>query len=159
MDYFEVILVYKRDLVSGLVGLLIFLVFTISTVKLPSDARYWPMLISVLGIVSCLILMAKSYYKMKSHNQEKTSIIPLSKEQIQKVFKILTLIIVLIIGIEKLGYLFSTIIFMLAFVLLFETERKRKIVIADIIIAVTFSIAMYIIFDVLGVQFPDGFLI
>ena len=148
----------KRNFFSSLIVLAFFAAFYSMSLSLSDSASYWPKLICVVGGVLSLLQAALSAVQMKKDG-EGIALFPLSMAQLKNGAVLLVVASVWLFCISRVGYLISSILETGILVCVFEPVKDKKHMIRDIIVTLVFSIAIYLLFNLLGVHFPRGLLI
>ncbi|MBB6480210.1 tripartite tricarboxylate transporter TctB family protein [Spirochaeta isovalerica] len=145
------------SLLSGILALLIGLIYTVMTFLLPEasigrpmEPKIFPMALGMLMIILSSILLVQETKKSRKSEQ------PAGKFTIDSNLKNIGLTclfsILYAILFDKLGYVISTILFLEGELFLFNGAKKWKI---NSIVAVVFSLFIYILFSkLLGVYLP-----
>lgn len=160
MEYSKI----KRDLYFGIFSMafsIFYGISTILTVKVLGDSldsgRIFPYIIS--GIMFCLsVILVTNCIKniQKIPPQQRIYFHLMHKPQILRLIAYLTAISIYIIGLIYVGYIVSTLLY-LVFLLLFMNS-KSKLAIA--LISIITPIVLWFVFTiVLEVQFPESLLI
>ncbi|ONI40629.1 hypothetical protein AN639_00310 [Candidatus Epulonipiscium fishelsonii] len=143
----------KRDIITAIVMFMIWVVFYLQTLGIPQEAKSYPLGVLYLTLVLLVVYFVSSIIQLKKQcntTNEELGKIP----SIVILMGILTLIYIVLINI--VGYVVSSILFILAALKLCnETSIKMYVGVA---LGLTASI--YLIFTyVLSVMLPSGFLI
>lgn len=147
----------RRDVISSLAVLIFFIFFYVCAGSLDESIAYWPKLICVAGGIFSILNIGGAIIKMLKETS-KQSIFPLESGQIKRSLSLMIIVVTWIFIIPYLGFLSTSILATGAMVLIFEPDRCRKNIIRDIVATVIFSIVLYLLFQILGVHFEDGFL-
>ena len=150
-----------------LVNLGIFIVFLVAMIladNFPVAASTFPILICRVGISLTVLLTIKMLVKdaIIKKNAKKLQDVrdeiekaKLTKEHYKSIFIFMSMLLVYIFSINRLGYFVSTIIYSILSMSVF----KKKINWVIIVVAVVFSMLMYLIFDrFLHLMIPHGIL-
>ncbi|MBR7064551.1 MAG: tripartite tricarboxylate transporter TctB family protein [Treponema sp.] len=145
------------SVLSSLFVTLVGIVYTVATFLLPEAALGRPnepkIFPAILGILLCVlgfILLAKEFYAQKKSN-EKNVKYSFGQSERQIAFTLLNGVLYAILF-APIGYVFSTIIFVLIELFIFDGFKIWK---KGLLISVIFSLIIYIIFDrMLGIILP-----
>lgn len=147
----------KRDYITGILFTILFISFLVYSNSLDTRAAYWPRFISIIGIALSFLLSITSY--ISSKKEENKNFLVFSKSQLIRISVLFLVLIAWIVGIKTLGFLTSSLIVVVFVNVFYEPFKNKKNIIRDIVTALLFVLGMYMLFKVLGIRFPKGFLI
>ena len=101
----------KKDRASGILLLLMFAAALVQSLSFPKQSAVFPRLISMAGIVLCAILVLRSFRGENAEGEKKGK--QLSDDQKKTVIVMTTLIIAYSIGMAVLGFVVSTLLFII----------------------------------------------
>ncbi|WP_263770187.1 tripartite tricarboxylate transporter TctB family protein [Propionivibrio soli] len=150
-----------KNRVTGLVSLIVGIIYFIATKNLPESAvsdpigpRAFPYIISVLMIIVGLALVLKRE-KLTEKNKAVIFKLPEEKELVRDIAYTCVAGVVFGLILEPVGYLISTLMFMTA--LMFITNGRR--ILYNLSIGLVFSLTTYgLFFGLLDVSLPRGVL-
>lgn len=117
--------------------------------EIPDVSKGYPMALLAVAGVMTIYLLVKSMLKMKNEEKEETQVI----EQIKIIVPYCLMIGVYLFLMNKLGYIASTVIFMIAS--LFYLKLKNKVVM--VVLTVVLTVVLYFVFtNFLTVILPRG---
>ena len=141
----------KKNLVLGLLLILICLIFYLMIFQLRSDVRLYPLFTTTIVLVFSIILLIQNHFTQLEEEEE---------EEIEEIdIKQLLFVIVtsgVYVGLMNIvGYVVSTLVYLLVMLFGLKLEKKKAI-----LIGVGFTIFIYVLFKVaLKVPLPKGFII
>lgn len=143
----------KVNRIVAIVFFVISLGFVYLGRKLSEGAKTYPMVLAGMLIVLSIMLFIDASSKVKS-DTSKNPLLILKKES--KYFLILILGYVLfILGLETLGFIISSLVFLLSIQYLLGYKNILKLVVNSVL----FTLVIYLAFSrVLNVPLPDGIL-
>ena len=132
-------------------------VYTIATFMLPKAAlgrpnepKIFPAMLGILLIILGIILLIKEIYAQKATGEQSDKI-SFGKSEKQIALTIANGVLYALLF-EPIGYVISTILFVLLELFIFDGFKVWK---KGVIISVTFSVIIYVIFDrMLGIILP-----
>lgn len=140
----------KINLILSIVMLIVSGFFYIMITQLPSEASLYPIFVTTILLVLSLILLIKTYYQKE--DEETTTF---------KNIKVKQLLFILIINgiyiflINVIGYVISTVLYVLAALIGLKVDRKKSV-----LISCGVCLFVYVLFKVLlKVPLPEGFII
>ena len=145
------------SLLSGIISLLIGLIYTIMAFMLPDAAlgnpgapRFFPLALGFSMIILAALLLAEELKKAKASG-EKTAGFKID-ENLKKIGLTCLFSILYAVLFDKLGYVISTVLFLEGELYLFNGLKKWK---TNTAVALVFSLFIYILFSkLLGVYLP-----
>lgn len=152
------------SLLSALVVELIGFIYTFSALTLPSatigrsyEPKIFPALLGICLLILGGVLIIQEILAMKKKTKEENSDNNMKFGDSEKKIAITVLNgVVYALLFNPIGYVFSTILFLMVELLTFGGKKALK---KSILIAVLFSAIAYLIFDVgLGIYLPKSFL-
>ena len=146
----------RRNFYSSLVVLAFFAFFYVMSGELSSGGSYWPRLICILGGTLAALNALSSALKMRK--EVAVPLFPLTGAQLKRGVAAVALVALWLAAVPLVGYLVASLAVTLALVLLFEPLRDKRHVLRDVIITVVFSLAIYKLFSMLDVYFPESLL-
>lgn len=145
----------RRDFYSSLVILAFFAVFYALSQGLSVEGGYWPKLACVLGGALSALNALIGCIQMRREGRS-LPLFPLSIVQLKRSLTVVTVIALWLAAVPVIGYLVSSLAATLALVLIFEPQRDKKRLICDVVVTIAFSVAIYKLFGVLEVYFPES---
>lgn len=141
----------KKNLVLGLLLILICLIFYLMIFQLRSDVRLYPLFTTTILLAFSIGLLVQNHFSKVEEEEEE------DKEEVdikQLLFVIVTSgVYVALMNI--VGYVVSTLVYLLVMLFGLKLEKKKAI-----LIGVGFTIFIYLLFKVaLKVPLPKGFII
>lgn len=141
----------KKNLVLGLLLILICLIFYLMIFQLRSDVRLYPLFTTTILLAFSIGLLVQNHFSKVEEEEEE------DKEEVdikQLLFVIVTSgVYVALMNI--VGYVVSTLVYLLVMLFGLKLEKKKAI-----LIGVGFTIFIYVLFKVaLKVPLPKGFII
>lgn len=127
----------KISLIFSFLLLMIFCWTTYEALQFAELARYFPLYVSVVGIILVLIELISSILKNKKLQNDKTEFHP----QLQRAFKYILWIVSFLLVIFIAGFKIATVIFLLTFLTLESGFKLTKAVIA--VVAVMFFLIVF----------------
>ncbi len=117
--------------------------------EIPDVSKGYPMALLIVAGLMTIYLLVKSMLKMKTEEKEETQVI----EQIKIIVPYCLMIGVYLFLMNKLGYIASTVVFMIAS--LFYLKLKNKVVM--VVLTVVLTVVLYFVFtNFLTVILPRG---
>ncbi|WP_303296516.1 tripartite tricarboxylate transporter TctB family protein [Pyramidobacter piscolens] len=145
----------RRNFYSSLAILAFFIVFYAFSQGLSVEGGYWPELVCVLGGALSALNALIECIQMRREGRS-LPLFPLSVLQLKRSLTVVTVIALWLAAVSVIGYLLSSLAATLALVLIFEPQRDKKCLIRDVVVTIVFSVAIYKLFGVLEVYFPDS---
>lgn len=155
---FEVNQLNKRNFCTGLILFAFFAFFYAYALQLNPDATFWPKVICVTGMVLSAVNTAMAGLKWKKE-QDQEAVFPLTMAQLKRAAVLTLILAAWIFILPHLGFLVTATLATGVIVLLFEPQKDKKNIIRDVIVTLVFSIVLYSMFALLGINFPKGILI
>ena len=151
----------RRELIGGTIFFIFAAVYFVMALQIPefndgfvsSDAmpKIYGILLMLLSAVQIFSALRKKDTPAKEEGDGKFVVVP----EVMITFFFLILYVVLL---KPLGFVISTIIFLLGMITLFTPKEKRNII-KIVLISVIFSVAVYWLFaKVLSLSLPQGIL-
>ena len=147
----------RRNFYSSLAVFAFFAAFYALAGDLNAQGSYWPKLICVAGGALSALNALLAALKMRKEPGG-VRLFPLTWPQLKCSLSAVAIVVLWLAAVPVIGYLFSSILATLALVLLFEPLRDKRHFIRDAVVTVVFSFAVYQLFSVLEVYFPESLL-
>ena len=147
----------RKNCISGLVFAVFFLFFLYLDVQMGEEGSYWPGIVCKLGLTLSLLSSVVSGFKWKAEAGE--ALLPFNGRQRKRLFLALALLVLWVFCLDTVGFLASSIVYMVLLGIIYEPVKTRGNLIRDGIVAVVFAVGMFALFGALGINFPRGFLI
>lgn len=140
----------KLNLILSIILLIVCGFFYSMTFKLPAEARIYPIFVNTLFMILSLTFLVKSYLNKDSEEAKNFKNIELK----QLIFILVTGGIYIVL-INILGYIISTILYVLVALIGLQVSKKNSV-----LITIGFCLFIYVLFKLLlKVPLPDGFII
>ena len=137
------------DMIISIVLLAFLTSLAVQVPAIPAVSKGYPLFLLIVCYVMTIILLVNSVRKMKFEDKQATQL----KEQIVVIFPYCLMIIAYLFLMTKIGYILSTIAFMLAS--LIYLRLKNKVVM--ILLSVIMTVVIYFVFtNFLTVILPKG---
>lgn len=137
------------DMIISIVLLAFLTSLAVQIPAIPDVSRGYPLALLVVSYIMTIYLLVSSVVKMKTQNKEETQVV----DQVKIIVPYCLMITVYLVLMNKIGYIASTVVFMLAS--LFYLKLKNKVVM--IVLSVVMTIVLYFVFtNFLTVILPRG---
>lgn len=137
------------DMIISIVLLAFLTSLAVQVPSIPDVSRGYPMVLLIVSYVMTIYLLVSSVVKMKTQGKEETQVI----DQVKIIVPYCLMIAVYLFLMNKIGYIASTVIFMI--VSLIYLKLKNKVVM--IVMSVVMTIVLYFVFtNFLTVILPRG---
>lgn len=137
------------DMVISIVLLAFLTSLAVQVPEIPAVSRMYPVILLGVSYLMALYLLIKSVVKMKTQEKQETQVF----EQIKIILPYCLMIGVYLFLMGKLGYILSTILFMLASLIYLKLKNKALM----IVLTLTLTVALYYVFtNFLAVILPRG---
>lgn len=150
----------KKDIIGSGVFFCVFLCAFLMVGSLPGEAKMWPQFVCAMGMICCVILIAKTMFAMKDLPEDTVQTITASKDIMIRGLGVVLIVAVWILAMDHVGFIVTSSAAILALMCVpGKPETTRKMV-EYLILSVAFSIVMWLVFGMLlGAKLPAGFLI
>ena len=136
-------------MIISIVLLIFFASLAVQVPSIPAVSRGYPMVLLIISAVMTVILLVKSLVKLKGEKKQPTEVAAQAKTIVP--YCILIALYLFLMG--KIGYIVSTVLFMI--VSLLYLKLKNKIVL--VVLSVVMTIILYFVFtNYLMVILPRG---
>lgn len=137
------------DMVIGIVLLAFLTSLAVQVPAIPEVSRGYPLVLLIISYIMTIYLLVNSIVKQKKEEKQQTQVI----EQVKIIVPYCLMIAVYLVMMSKIGYIASTILFMVAS--LVYLRLKNKVVL--IVLSIVLTIILYFVFtNFLTVILPRG---
>ena len=144
----------RKNILSGVIVLAVFIFFFIQSGMLNEQAAYWPKFVCVVGILLSAGSLVQSFLALRREGEAAEALFPLTGAQIRNALIVLVILAVWGWGISNIGFLVTSVVCMSATFLIFMPEKDMKKRLINILIAVIVGAVFFFLFKELGVRFP-----
>ena len=137
------------DMSIGIVLLAFLTSLAVQVPAIPEVSRGYPLVLLIISYVMTIWLLVTSVLKQKKEEKQETQVV----EQVKIIVPYCLMITVYLVMMSKIGYIASTVLFMIAS--LIYLKLKNKVVLA--VLSVLLTIILYFVFtNFLTVILPRG---
>lgn len=137
------------DMIIGIVLLAFLTSLAVQVPAIPEVSRGYPLVLLIISYVMTIWLLVSSVLKQKKEEKQETQVV----EQVKIIVPYCLMITVYLVMMSKIGYIASTVLFMIAS--LIYLKLKNKVVLA--VLSVLLTIILYFVFtNFLTVILPRG---
>ena len=137
------------DMIIGIVLLAFLTSLAVQVPAIPEVSRGYPLVLLIISYVMTIWLLVTSVLKQKKEEKQETQVV----EQVKIIVPYCLMITVYLVMMSKIGYIASTVLFMIAS--LIYLKLKKKVVLA--VLSVLLTIILYFVFtNFLTVILPRG---
>ena len=137
------------DMIIGIVLLAFLTSLAVQVPAIPEVSRGYPLVLLIISYVMTIWLLVTSVLKQKKEEKQETQVV----EQVKIIVPYCLMITVYLVMMSKIGYIASTVLFMIAS--LIYLKLKNKVVLA--VLSVLLTIIPYFVFtNFLTVILPRG---
>lgn len=137
------------DMIIGIVLLAFLTSIAVQVPAIPEVSRGYPLVLLIISYVMTIWLLVTSVLKQKKEEKQETQVV----EQVKIIVPYCLMITVYLVMMSKIGYIASTVLFMIAS--LIYLKLKNKVVLA--VLSVLLTIILYFVFtNFLTVILPRG---
>ena len=137
------------DMIIGIVLLAFLTSLAVQVPAIPEVSRGYPLVLLIISYVMTIWLLVTSVLKQKKEEKQETQVV----EQVKIIVPYCLMITVYLVMMSKIGYIASTVLFMIAS--LIYLKLKNKVVLA--VLSVLLTIILYFVFtNFLTVILPRG---
>ena len=137
------------DMIIGIVLLAFLTSLAVQVPAIPEVSRGYPLVLLIISYVMTIWLLVTSVLKQKKEEKQETQVV----EQVKIIVPYCLMITVYLVMMSKIGYIASTVLFMIAS--LIYLKLKNKVVLA--VLSVLLTIILYFVFtNFLTVILPPG---
>lgn len=137
------------DMIIGIVLLAFLTSLAVQVPAIPEVSRGYPLVLLIISYVMTIWLLVTSVLKQKKEKKQETQVV----EQVKIIVPYCLMITVYLVMMSKIGYIASTVLFMIAS--LIYLKLKNKVVLA--VLSVLLTIILYFVFtNFLTVILPRG---
>ena len=137
------------DMIIGIVLLAFLTSLVVQVPAIPEVSRGYPLVLLIISYVMTIWLLVTSVLKQKKEEKQETQVV----EQVKIIVPYCLMITVYLVMMSKIGYIASTVLFMIAS--LIYLKLKNKVVLA--VLSVLLTIILYFVFtNFLTVILPRG---
>ena len=117
--------------------------------EIPAVSRSYPLVLLIISYIMTIYLLVSSMYKMKKEENQPTQVV----EQAKIIIPYCLMIAVYLFLMSKIGYIASTVVFMISSLLYLKLKNK----ILMIVLSVVLTVILYFVFtNFLTVILPRG---
>ena len=137
------------DMIIGIVLLAFLTSLAVQVPAIPEVSRGYPLVLLIISYVMTIWLLVTSVLKQKKEEKQETQVV----EQVKIIVPYCLMITVYLVMMSKIGYIASTVLFMIAS--LIYLKLKNKVVLS--VLSVLLTIILYFVFtNFLTVILPRG---
>ncbi len=137
------------DMIIGIVLLAFLTSLAVQVPAIPEVSRGYPLVLLIISYAMTIWLLVTSVLKQKKEEKQETQVV----EQVKIIVPYCLMITVYLVMMSKIGYIASTVLFMIAS--LIYLKLKNKVVLA--VLSVLLTIILYFVFtNFLTVILPRG---
>ena len=137
------------DMIISIVVLGFLTSLAVQVPEIPAVSRSYPLVLLIISYIMTIYLLVSSVYKMKKEDNQPTQVV----EQAKIIVPYCLMIAVYLFLMGKIGYIASTVVFMISSLLYLKLKNK----ILMIILSVVLTIILYFVFtNFLTVILPRG---
>ena len=137
------------DMIISIVVLAFLTSLAVQVPEIPDVSRGYPLVLLLISYAMTIILLVSSMVKMKTENKQETQVV----EQAKIIIPYCLMIAVYLFLMNKIGYIASTVAFMIASLMYLKLKNKILMVALSIIM----TIILYFVFtNFLTVILPRG---
>ena len=138
-----------EDMIIGIVLLAFLTSLAVQVPAIPEVSRGYPLVLLIISYAMTIWLLVTSVLKQKKEEKQETQVV----EQVKIIVPYCLMITVYLVMMSKIGYIASTVLFMIAS--LIYLKLKNKVVLA--VLSVLLTIILYFVFtNFLTVILPRG---
>ena len=136
-------------MIIGIVLLAFLTSLAVQVPAIPDVSRGYPMVLLIISYIMTIYLLVSSVVKMKTQDKQETQVV----DQLKIIVPYCLMITIYLILMNKIGYIASTVVFMIAS--LIYLKLKNKVVM--IVLSIVMTIVLYFVFtNFLTVILPRG---
>ena len=137
------------DMIIGIVLLAFLTSLAVQVPAIPEVSRGYPLVLLIISYVMTIWLLVTSVLKQKKEEKQETQVV----EQVKIIVPYCLMITVYLVMMSKIGYIASTVLFMIAS--LIDLKLKNKVVL--VVLSVLLTVILYFVFtNFLTVILPRG---
>ena len=137
------------DMIISIVVLAFLTSLAVQVPEIPDVSRGYPLVLLIISYAMTIILLVSSMVKMKTENKQETQV----AEQAKIIIPYCLMIAVYLFLMNKIGYIASTVVFMIASLVYLKLKNKVLMVALSIIM----TVILYFVFtNFLTVILPRG---
>ena len=137
------------DMIISIVLLAFLTSLAVQVPQIPAVSKGYPLVLLIVSYLMTFYLLISSVVKLKSEDKQKTQVI----EQAKIIVPYCLMIVVYLFLMNKIGYIASTVVFMLASLIYLKLKNKVLMV----ILTVALTVVVYCVFtNFLTVILPRG---
>ncbi len=137
------------DMIIGIVLLAFLTSLAVQVPAIPEVSRGYPLVLLIISYVMTIWLLVTSVLKQKKEEKQETQVV----EQVKIIVPYCLMITVYLVMMSKIGYIASTVLFMIAS--LIYLKLKNKVVL--VVLSVLLTVILYFVFtNFLTVILPRG---
>ena len=137
------------DMIISIVVLGFLTSLAVQVPEIPAVSRSYPLVLLIISYIMTIYLLVSSMYKMKKEENQPTQVV----EQAKIIIPYCLMIAVYLFLMSKIGYIASTVVFMISSLLYLKLKNK----ILMIVLSVVLTVILYFVFtNFLTVILPRG---
>ena len=137
------------DMIISIVVLGFLTSLAVQVPEIPAVSKGYPLVLLIISYIMTIYLLVSSVYKMKKEDKQPTQVV----EQAKIIIPYCLMIAVYLFLMGKIGYILSTVVFMIASLLYLKLKNK----ILMIALSVVLTVILYFVFtNFLTVILPRG---
>ena len=137
------------DLIIGIVLLAFLTSLAVQVPAIPAVSKGYPVFLLAVSYIMSIWLVIRSMLKLKTQDKQETQVV----DQMKIIFPYCLMITVYLFLMGKIGYIASTVVFMIASLVYLKLKNKVVMVVLSILM----TIALYFVFtNFLAVILPRG---
>ena len=137
------------DLIISIVVLGFLTSLAVQIPEIPAVSKSYPLVLLIMSYIMTIYLLVSSMYKMKKEENQPTQVV----EQAKIIIPYCLMIAVYLFLMGKIGYIASTVVFMISSLLYLKLKNK----ILMIVLSVVLTVILYFVFtNFLTVILPRG---
>ena len=137
------------DMIISIVVLGFLTSLAVQVPEIPAVSRSYPLVLLIISYIMTIYLLVSSVYKMKKEDKQPTQVV----EQAKIIIPYCLMIAVYLFLMGKIGYIASTVVFMISSLLYLKLKNK----ILMIALSVVMTVILYFVFtNFLTVILPRG---
>lgn len=137
------------DMIIGIVLLAFLTSLAVQVPAIPEVSRGYPMVLLIISYIMTIYLLINSILKQKKEEKQETQVL----EQVKIIVPYCLMIAVYLFMMGKIGYIASTVLFMIASLVYLKLKNKAVLIVLSIVL----TIILYFVFtNFLTVILPRG---
>ncbi len=137
------------DMIISIVLLAFLTSLAVQVPAIPAVSKGYPLVLLIVSYIMTIYLLVTSMLKMKTQDKQETQV----AEQVKIIIPYCLMIVVYLLLMNKIGYIASTVVFMIASLLYLKLKNKVVMVVLSIVM----TVVLYFVFtNFLTVILPRG---